>query len=97
MGKWYTLPFDLDLPRIKSKCKLPNVVSMAIDEQDFKPLLQANATWVQGNGPFVLLAYCGELTISRHETLESAVHWKRALDGGGCGGRCVGVHIIAPV
>jgi hypothetical protein len=93
-GKLVTLPIDFGLDE-PPECRMPNKVLMTIDEVQFKDLLANNAVWTTGKGPFLVLAYCRELTITRHQTLNKATEAKKTIDHSGCGGACLGVHIIA--
>lgn len=96
-GKQYDLPFDINWPRSMT-AQLPNAVTLQIDEYDFKRRFGDHAEWVEGSGPYATLAYCGgKLTIARWSTLEKAISAKRAIDGGGCGGGCCKVHLIAHI
>ena len=46
--------------------------------------------WVEGDGPFALVAYCRDISISLHKTQESANADKDIIDQTGCGGACAG-------
>jgi hypothetical protein len=52
------------------------------------------ARTVDGDGPFALLAHCRVLTITLHETSESAEKDKAMIDNVGCGGCCYKRHEI---
>jgi hypothetical protein len=52
------------------------------------------AAWVDGEGPWGLIAWCGEVTISLWETREEAEKAKQSIDQAGCGGRCTKDHTI---
>ena len=52
------------------------------------------AEWIEGDGPFALLAHCDVLTISLHMTIESALKSKKFIDETGCGHACTGNHEI---
>jgi hypothetical protein len=52
------------------------------------------ARWIDGNGPFALLAHCEVLTVTLHETLEEAEKDKAAIKRTGCGARCLNAHEI---
>lgn len=94
-GERYSLPFDFEFPRSRQKADLPDAVTVVVDERDFARMLGDDAAWVTGAGPYLVLAYCRQLTITRHQTLERAVKAKQGIDGSGCGSNCVGVHVIA--
>ena len=66
-----------------------------IDERDFVHRFGSQAIWTSGRGPYLLLAYCKELTITRYQTLEAAVEAKRGIDDTACGGRCSRIHVLA--
>lgn len=91
-GQWYSLPFDFECPD-DTPCTMPNEVTVTIDEREFGRLF-ADAVWIDGAGPYLVLAYCRGLTVSRHSTLEAAIRSKRTIDHSGCGGLCIGVHLI---
>lgn len=52
------------------------------------------AEWIEGDGQYALLAHCGVLTVSLHQTMESAEKDKKFIDTRACGGSCVGHHEI---
>ncbi|MGH3476719.1 MAG: hypothetical protein ACRDPQ_14060 [Nocardioidaceae bacterium] len=52
------------------------------------------AVWIEGDGPYALLARCRVLTVTLHADLAGAVVSKRPIDGSGCGGLCHGDHEI---
>jgi hypothetical protein len=52
-------------------------VTVTVDERDFDLVLGDDAAWTTGAGPYLVLAYCRQLTITRHKTLERAVKAKR--------------------
>lgn len=52
------------------------------------------AEWINGEGPFALLAWCSVLTVTLHKTLESAEDDLRLIDGHGCGHACRNEHEI---
>lgn len=52
------------------------------------------AAWIDGDGPFALLAHCRVLTVTLHATRERAEHSKGIIDSTGCGGCCVRKHEI---
>jgi len=52
------------------------------------------AVWIHGDGPFAVLAWCGELSVTLWQTNEEAEQAKARIDGTGCGGRCVRHHEI---
>jgi hypothetical protein len=93
-GEWYSLPFDFEIPQSVQKSNQPDAVAVTVDERDFDRVLGDDAAWVTGEGPYLVLAYCRELTVTRHQTLERAIRTKRCIDGAGCGGNCVGVHLF---
>lgn len=94
-GERYTLPFDFEFPRSRQKADLSDAVTVIVDERNFDQVLGDDAAWVTGEGPYLVLAYCHQLTVTRHQTLEKAIRAKQGIDGSGCGGNCVGVHLIA--
>jgi hypothetical protein len=46
------------------------------------------AEWVEGQGPFALLAYCDVLTVMLHPSRELAEDSRRWIDHYGCGHAC---------
>ena len=52
------------------------------------------ARWIHGTGAFALLAHCGVLTVTLHETLAEAEKDKALIDRSACGGRCHKDHEI---
>jgi hypothetical protein len=52
------------------------------------------AEWVDGEGPYALLADCRVLTVTLHPTYESAAKAKARIDGSGCGSSCRRNHEI---
>ncbi len=52
------------------------------------------AWWVDGNGPFALLAHCRVLTVRLYAKCDEAERDKAVIDRGGCGGPCYGNHEI---
>ncbi|MGO1318496.1 MAG: hypothetical protein ACTMIR_15915 [Cellulomonadaceae bacterium] len=54
----------------------------------------SRAVWVTGNGPFAVVAWCGDLTVSLHPDVDTARSSKEFIDGHGCGGRCRRDHEI---
>ena len=52
------------------------------------------AAWIAGRGPFALLAHCSVLTVTLHETLESALAAKNVIDRTACGHACHRAHKI---
>src|SRR5260370_809273 len=50
--------------------------------------------WVEGEGPFALLAHCRVLTVTLWPTLEEAKNPKAEIDASGCGGSCYKRHEI---
>lgn len=53
--------------------------------------------WVHGSGEIALIAWCRHITITLHDSVESAEASKRFIDASGCGGRCVRNHQIVRV
>jgi hypothetical protein len=89
------IPWEVEFPKSPHREQLPDEVHLSFDERRFKRNFGDHALWVSGKGEYAVLAYCGDaLTITRWPTLEEAVAAKRRIDGTGCGGRCVGVHLI---
>lgn len=60
----------------------------------FAKKLYPKAIWINGQGQYALLAYCGGLTVTLHETQESAVKSKETIDQTGCGSQCRNSHKI---
>ena len=85
-GEWYSLPFDFEFPRSRQKADLPDAVTVVVDERDFARMLGDDAARVTGAGSYLVLAYCRQLTITRHQTLERAVKAKQALRRSGTAG-----------
>jgi hypothetical protein len=56
-----------------------------------------HATWTSGKGPYVVLAFCRELKITRWQTLDQAIKAKQRIDGSACGGACSRAHIIVHI
>jgi len=52
------------------------------------------ARWIDGNGPFALLAHCDVLTVTLHATVEEAEKDKATIKRTGCGARCLNSHEI---
>jgi hypothetical protein len=52
------------------------------------------AVWIQGGGPFALLAHCRDLSVSLHQIAVSAESSKALIDSTGCGGMCSRQHEI---
>jgi hypothetical protein len=95
-GQTYDLGFDCPtLPSMKGR--LPNKVMLWIDERNFEHYWEEHATWTSGAGPYAVLAFCRELTITRWQTLDEAIKAKRTIDGSACGGACSRAHIIAHI
>ena len=93
-GKLVDVPFDV-LPQSSITGRFPNDVVLKMDESQFHVSFGRHAVWVQGNGPYAVLSYCdGTITISRWAKVEDAIGAKRTIDGSGCGGGCVKVHVI---
>jgi hypothetical protein len=53
-----------------------------------------NAEWIDGDGPYAVLAYCRVLTITLHHDLTSAEQSLQTINESACGGRCSGSHRI---
>lgn len=53
-----------------------------------------NAVWVGGEGPWALLAHCGDLSVMLYPTEEAAQTAKVQIDNFGCGHACHGAHEI---
>jgi hypothetical protein len=93
-GKLVDVPFDV-LPQSSITGRFPNDVVLKMDESRFHVSFGRHAVWVQGNGPYAVLSYCdGTITISRWAKVEDAIGAKRTIDGSGCGGGSVKVHVI---
>ncbi len=52
------------------------------------------AVWVNGEGPWASVAYCGGTTVMLFTTLVNATDAKGSIDAYGCGGRCGGRHEV---
>ena len=52
------------------------------------------ASWINGEGRYALLAWCKPLSVTLHETRESAEKDKAGIDKTACGGNCVKNHVI---
>jgi hypothetical protein len=52
------------------------------------------AEWIDGEGPFAVLARCRVLTITLWPTLQEAKDAKAEIDDTGCGGMCSNRHEI---
>lgn len=96
-GELVTMPIEGDWVVPDLEGKLPDSVLLTTDEERFKRGFKAHAVWTHGAGEYATLAYCRELTIQRHATLEQAIRAKQAIDGGGCSGACVKVHILVHI
>jgi hypothetical protein len=55
------------------------------------------AAWVQGEGPYALLAWCSVLTVTLHPAAADALAAKAQIDDTGCAGRCYGRHEIVMI
>lgn len=52
------------------------------------------AEWIQGDGPFAVLAHCRVLTVTLHATKGEADDSKAFIDRLACGGLCTRNHEI---
>lgn len=52
------------------------------------------AAWIGGNGSYAVLAWCGDLTVTLHDTAERAQDAQQVIDAAGCGGRCQRRHEV---
>jgi len=52
------------------------------------------ACWIDGDGPWALLAHCRVLSVSLHRTKEGAEKAMASIDHTGCGGACNRMHEI---
>jgi hypothetical protein len=52
------------------------------------------AEWIDGRGPFAVLAYCRVLTVTLHQTAESAQRALALINSDACGGLCHNAHGI---
>jgi hypothetical protein len=52
------------------------------------------AVWISGERRYALLAHCGGLTITLHDSLAQAEKEKTVIDETACGGRCSRRHEI---
>ena len=93
-GRFITLPWDFKFPP-EMGGRLPDKVLIKFDECNFAHFFGNQAAWTSGKGPYLLLAYCRQLTITRHATLAGAIEWKRTIDSSSCGGTCAMMHVIA--
>lgn len=55
------------------------------------------ARWINGDGPYALLAWCKTLTVTLYDSLEEAEKKKNNIDQIGCGGECSRKHEIVDV
>lgn len=55
------------------------------------------AAWVQGEGPYALIAWCGVPTVTLYESRELAEFFEEQIDRYACGHLCKGDHIIVRV
>ncbi len=55
------------------------------------------ATWIDGDGPYALLAHCDTLTITLWPNLDQANRAKRTIDRRACGHACHRNHQIIPL
>jgi hypothetical protein len=93
-GKFYDLPFDYSKRDHPARRRFPNRAMIRLDERDFKAFLADHPEWVTGTGNSLQLSFCkSKLTITRHRTWRKALESKAAIDGGGCRGLCLRVHI----
>lgn len=53
------------------------------------------AVWVQGDGPYALIAWCKVPSVTLWHTYEEALKSKRLIDNDACGSRCRNDHEIA--
>lgn len=59
-----------------------------------RPERWTSAEWVKGSGPYCVVARCGVITVTRHETQEAAEAAKARIDNSKCGHACTGDHQI---
>lgn len=65
--------------------------------------LWPRAVWIDGEGPYLVLAWCGSrgratsLTVTLHETPDAAAEAKAFIDSHGCGGGCSGRHELVHI
>lgn len=52
------------------------------------------AVWVRGQGPFAVVAYCNQTSVSLHAELADAQASRAFIDRTGCGHRCYRDHRI---
>ena len=50
------------------------------------------AEWIDGNGPWALLAHCGGLTVCLRQAKSEAEDQKAQIDKTGCGAHCSHEH-----
>lgn len=55
------------------------------------------AAWCVGEGPFVVLAHCGVLTLSLWTSRSAAERAKGRIDALHCGSRCTGRHEVMEI
>jgi hypothetical protein len=59
--------------------------------------LWRRAAWIEGDGPFAVLAHCRALTVMRHPDEGAARASQRQIDKTGCGGLCSRRHEIVEI
>lgn len=52
------------------------------------------AIWVHGQGPYAVVAYCKQTTVTLHASLEDAQASRGFIDRTGCGHRCHRAHRV---
>lgn len=55
------------------------------------------AAWISGEGPYALLAWCGTLTVTLHESETAARGTLTALNRTACGHRCSARHEVVQI
>jgi hypothetical protein len=63
-------------------------------QAEAKKLWGNEAAWIDGDGPFALLARCRTLTVTLWGTRDEAERQKSIIDGTGCGDACNRAHEI---
>lgn len=54
----------------------------------FAKCIWPRAAWISGTGPYAVVAYCRDITVTLHADIDAAQFALDTIDGGGCGGRC---------
>lgn len=69
--------------------------SIQINYRKFaKKIWGKHSCWIDGEGPWALLAHCHILSVSLWQTEAKALASKKQIDETACGGQCVRAHEI---